>query len=936
MNSFDRLASGPPLGLDPTVCEREPIHTPGAIQPHGALLAIHAESRIITHASANLFDILGRVPNAALGQPLEHIIGDAAEHLLKLTAPGEKIVTKQPTGPNGQLLQFQAFRTGRHIAIDIQPIYLDPGTKSLMTAAQAVLGTFEHATNRAELYQAAVAGLQAISGYDRVMVYQFGDQGSGEVVAEVHAAHLEPYLGNHYPTTDIPLQARRQFLRQRVGSVADSSYQPVPLLVEAKFDDGKPLDLTESTLRSVSPIHCEFMRNMGTSASLSIGLISGSNLLGLILCHHAVPRIASPDLRAAADMIGRVVSLLMVSLREAEVYAERNARSVTLRAVARMLADPLPLATALVAAELELLRLLDATGAVIRLDGNLLRLGTTPPPAVTAQLLTIMETKAFGTMTMMDDIGLAYPELADCATDGSGALLLPLSQGGEDLILWFRPELSRIVTWAGHPSHHTQDSITGQILPRASFAVWKQTTNGRSKPWTGADLALAADLRRVFEEEVAKRVRVELILLRHYEELNGSLETKISQRTKALEEETSERLKAEATLHQIQKMEAIGQLTGGVAHDFNNVLAAVLGNLELAEAAITEPSVLRLLNRAQRAAERGAKLTDHLLSFARKQPLSRETCDVNQLITSLHDLIRRTIGSSVAIELNLASDLWPVVADHVQFEMVLLNIIVNARDAMSNGGTITVATHNSPEASADQPSDLSPGDYTRISVRDTGVGMTAELMHKVFEPFFTTKKIGEGTGLGLSQVYGFCKQIGGSVALSSEVGAGTCINLFLPRTTVLNPDRSVADLALEIREPLTTPRPRRALVVDDDPNVLEITSEMLQMLGFEVVSADNGVHGMEILEGGTHVDFLVSDFSMAVMNGLEFIRRAKTSNPGLPCLLITGFADIGNFAEAAADEITVLRKPYKMNDLALNINSMQKIAALAGRPVVFH
>ena len=936
MHSLHTLASGPPARLDPTVCEREPIHIPGAIQPHGALLAVLAESRIITHASANLFNILGQAPDVVLGQPLEHIFGDAAEYILKSTASGAETLIKQQTAPNGQSLRLHGFRTGRHVAIDIQPVHLDPGTKSPMTAVQAILETFEHAENRAELYQAAIVGLQAISGYDRVMVYQFGDQGHGEVVAEVHAPYLEPYLKNHYPTTDIPAQARQQFLRKRVASVADSGYQPVPLLVEAKFDDGEPLDLTRSTLRSVSPIHREFMRNMGTSASLSIGLVSGSNLLGFILCHHSVPRIAGPDLQMAADMIGRVVSLLVISLGEAEVYAERNARTATLREVARTLAALLPLATTVVAAEPELLRLLDATGAVIRLDGNLLRLGTTPPPAAMAALLTIMESKAAGTMTAMDDVVLVHPELADCTADASGALFSPLSQDGEDLILWFRPELSRIVTWAGNPSEHTQDALTGQISPRASFAAWKQTTNGRSKPWTGADLALSADLRRVFEEEVAKRAKVELALLHHYAELNDSLEIKISQRTKALEEETSERLKAEASLHQIQKMEAIGQLTGGVAHDFNNVLAAVLGNLELAEAATTEPSTLRLLGRAQDAAERGAKLTDHLLSFARKQPLSREICDINQLITTINSLIKRTIGSSVLIKLNLSSDLWPVMADPVQFEMVLLNIVVNARDAMPKGGTITVATHNSPATSADQPRDLSLGDYTCISVQDTGVGMSKELMHKVFEPFFTTKKIGEGTGLGLSQVYGFCKQIGGSATLSSEVGAGTCINLFLPRTAGLNPGQSAADLALEIREPLIAPRPRRALVVDDDPHVLELTSEMLQRLGFDTVSADNGVHGMEILDSSTPVDFLVTDFSMPVMNGLELIRHARTSNPNLPCLLVTGFADVGNFAEAAAEKITVLRKPYKMSDLAFNVDSMQKTAALAGRPAVFH
>jgi light-regulated signal transduction histidine kinase (bacteriophytochrome) len=744
----NRLASGPPLGLDPTICEREPIHIPGAIQPHGALLAILADSSVITHASENLFDILGRTPQAVLGKQVEQVLGKAADAVLQSATAAEETVVPHQTDPNEPSLSFHAFRTGRHIAVDIQATHPHPDMKSPMIAVQTVLGTFERATTRAELYQAAIVGLHAISGYDRVMIYQFGDRGHGEVVAEVHAAQLEPYLGNHYPTTDIPPQARRQFLRQRVGSVADSSYIPVQVFTDAKFDDGEPLDLTESHLRSVSPLHCEFMRNMGTGASLSIGLISESKLLGLILCHNTVPRIAGPELRAAADMIGRVASLLLVSLEKAEIVRERTARSATLRSIASMLAVPVPLANALGAAEPELLRLLNATGAVIRLDGNLLCLGKTPPSTATTQLLSIMESGGAGMMSAMDDVPRAHPELADCARDGSGALLMPLSQDGKDLILWFRPELKRIVTWAGNPTKDIRDPTTGQVSPRASFAAWQQTTTGSSKPWSTADLAISADLQRIVEEEVARRARVEIALLRQYEALNERLEIEAIQRSNALSEETSERISAQAALRQVQKMEAIGQLTGGVAHDFNNVLAAVLGNLELAGSAITDPSILLLIGRAQRAAERGAKLTDHLLSFARKQPLRRETCDVNQLITDFSSLISRTIGSSISKVLDLAEDLWPVIADSVQFEMALLNLAVNARDAMPSGGTLTVVTMNSPAASADQPGDLPFGDYTSIAVRDTGTGMSEDLLQKAFEPFFTTKQTGQGRGLG--------------------------------------------------------------------------------------------------------------------------------------------------------------------------------------------
>jgi signal transduction histidine kinase len=237
------------------------------------------------------------------------------------------------------------------------------------------------------------------------------------------------------------------------------------------------------------------------------------------------------------------------------------------------------------------------------------------------------------------------------------------------------------------------------------------------------------------------------------------LERKVLQRTRALEAEIRGRQKAEATLQQAKKLEAIGQLTGGIAHDFNNVLAAVLGNLELAMRRNPDPAVEQFLRRAQRAAERAARLTDHLLSFARKQPLRRERCDVNYLVSDFNDLLKRTIGPSVDVRQGLADGIWPVMADPTQFEMALLNLAMNARDAMPKGGTLVIETMNLATGSADLPSDLAPGDYARVSVRDNGTGMSAEVMAKAFDPFYTTKEIGRGTGLGLSQVYGFCKQL---------------------------------------------------------------------------------------------------------------------------------------------------------------------------------
>jgi light-regulated signal transduction histidine kinase (bacteriophytochrome) len=299
------------------------------------------------------------------------------------------------------------------------------------------------------------------------MAYRFGPDGHGEVIAEACAPQLEPYLGLRYPASDIPPQARRLYLRQRVGAIADSSYQPVPLLAAPALDDGGLIDLTHSALRGVSPIHLEYMRNMKTAASLTIGLAQRQDLWGMLVCHHATPRIAGPDLRAVAHMIGQVVSLLLASLGDAEDYVQRLERISILRELVARLAAAVPLPEAFAAAQTELLGLVDASGAVVRLSGTLFCIGRTPPLAAAGRALAVLQSEAGGEVMAVDDLGLRHPDLVACTSQGSGALLLPLAQDSDDAILWFRPELSRTVTWGGDPAEHaTADPVTAHISPR--------------------------------------------------------------------------------------------------------------------------------------------------------------------------------------------------------------------------------------------------------------------------------------------------------------------------------------------------------------------------------------------------------------------------------------------------------------------------------------
>jgi diguanylate cyclase (GGDEF)-like protein len=307
--------------LDLSLCEREPIHIPGTTQPHGAVIAARAEGLLVTHVSANLAAILGLAAEDILGRPLKHAIGKAACREISAST-GRDGFALEPIrarrGARASMLNLHAHWSGESICIDIEPTRKEPSRRSAVTTMRSVLESFNRAKGGRELCERAVRGLKAMTGYDRVMAYRFDQDGHGEVIAEACADGMTPYLGLCYPVRDIPPQARRQYLLHPIGAIADSSYEPVPLLVDPALAGAAPLDLTHSALRSVSPVHREYMRNMKTAASLTIGLADGPRLWGMLVCHHATPRVAGPELRAVAATVGQVISLMLAGLGDAE------------------------------------------------------------------------------------------------------------------------------------------------------------------------------------------------------------------------------------------------------------------------------------------------------------------------------------------------------------------------------------------------------------------------------------------------------------------------------------------------------------------------------------------------------------------------------------------------------------------------------------------
>lgn len=392
------------------------------------------------------------------------------------------------------------------------------------------------------------------------------------------------------------------------------------------------------------------------------------------------------------------------------------------------------------------------------------------------------------------------------------------------------------------------------------------------------------------------------------------------------EKEQAEALaRAEAALRQSQKMEAVGQLTGGLAHDFNNLLAGISGSLELMQKRISEgriQNVEKYIDGAQGAAKRAAALTHRLLAFSRRQTLDPEPTDVARLVSGMQDLIQRTVGPSIGFETEFAPDLWPTLVDQNQLENALLNLCINARDAMPEGGKLTVQASNYPlePAGAGTP-DLSPVDHILLTITDSGVGMSDDVKEHVFEPFFTTKPIGIGTGLGLSMVFGFAKQSGGQVNISSEPGSGTTISLLLPRHDVAE---LIGDNPASHHSDTGSSGHKTFLVVDDEPLVRSLIIDILEELGHVALEAADGPEAMSILRSKERIDLLITDVGLPNgMNGRQVADAARELRQDIPVLFVTGYADTAVMDEGHLGTRTaVLTKPFTMTALAERVQGL--------------
>lgn len=521
-------------------------------------------------------------------------------------------------------------------------------------------------------------------------------------------------------------------------------------------------------------------------------------------------------------------------------------------------------------------------------------------------------------------------KLVEQICDGTGAVFV-----AEEAL--FRRDLSALADWVANqpPWSDLPFVVVTSQISRPSVVAWRQQLLGQLRNVSFLERPVQP-ITLVSAVEVALRARRRQYevksLLDAQKQAAQELESLVAIRTQQLAkanaellETMAERERAESSLRQSQKMEAVGQLTGGLAHDFNNLLAGIGGSLELTKTRLSQgrtDAVERYMEAAQSAVKRAAALTHRLLAFSRRQTLAPKPTNVNRLIGGMEELIRRTIGPSITIEVVEAQGLWPTFVDPNQLENALLNLCINARDAMPDGGRLTIATANrSLDEYAARDRDLPPGQYISLSVTDTGTGMAPEVVARAFDPFFTTKPLGVGTGLGLSMIYGFARQSDGQIRISSEVGIGTTMCLYLPRHDDEPQTEAIAAPGTDIEH---IGDGRCVLIIDDEPTIRMLIAEVLDDAGYTALEAADGPAGLRILKSAVQVDLLITDVGLPNgLNGRQVADAARELRPGLKIIFITGYAENAALGKGQLDPgMQVIAKPFAMDTMARRIKEI--------------
>lgn len=726
-------------------CADEPIQFPGAIQPHGLLFTLSEPDWAVLQVSANVQTLLGMSPEQVVGRPLQDVLGDERVAAIRNASTQRSLTESQQLLMHFNGIDFEAMLHRNEgvlvLELEIQDPHARARDRESATNLGRMLRQLQAATDLQSLYEISVREIQKMTGYDRVLIYRFEEEGHGQVIAEASSPAMELFNGLFFPASDIPEQARELYRRNWLRIIPDAGYTPVPLVPQLRPDNGQPLDLSFSTLRSVSPIHCQYMKNMGVLSSMSVSLLQGDKLWGLISCGHRTPLYVSHELRSACQALGQVLSLQISAMEALEVSRQREAKVQALAQLGRaMIEADANVFDGLASQPQVLMDLTGAQGVAIIEGQTLHRFGKCPEPGEIRDLHRWLNERGDQVFSS-HHLSSVYPPAQAYQQVASGVLALSLPKPVDNGVLWFRPEVKETVQWSGDPNKplDIDESDAGMRLrPRTSFEIWKVEMAGIAAKWTHGDLFAASDLRRsALEDDLARQVRREQ-----------------------------------------QAVRARDDLVAVVSHDLRNpmtVISMLCGMMQKSfssEGPHTSRRIATAIDTMQQAASRMNVLLEDLLDTSKieagRYSITPQALEVSQIFEEAYSLlVPLAMDKSIEMSFTAEPDL-KVNADPERLFQVLSNLIGNAIKFTPKQGRIGVAA-------------MSLGEEVVFTVRDSGEGIPPEQLPHIFERYWTIKEGNPtGTGLGLYISQGIIKAHGGVLAAESQVGKGSEFRFTVP------------------------------------------------------------------------------------------------------------------------------------------------------------
>jgi light-regulated signal transduction histidine kinase (bacteriophytochrome)/ActR/RegA family two-component response regulator len=832
--------------VDLTNCDREPIHIPGAIQPHGVLLACRGVELTIVQVSDNVVSMLGRTADQLLQSPLSELLSPAS--MRRLDAAVRAGLPREVNPMALETADGSRFDGIVHASATagVTIVELEPRSELMAGFHPQMRQSVRHlqrASTLDDLFSIAAREVRALTGFDRVMVYRFDRDWNGEVVAEDRLDTLEPFLGLHYPAADIPVQARRLYTLNWLRIIPDITYQAARLVPDLEPESRAPLDLSFSVLRSVSPIHIEYLRNMGVTASMSVSLVRDGTLIGLIACHHySGPHFVPFAVRDTAEFLGQTLSWQTASFED-RAAAERAVQAQ--RAESRLLEsinDSGSVSVGLCTPAL--LELTAAQGAVVLYEGRIQRIGATPADRDVRNIVDTLSRDGDGWLHVTDRLCDHLPYAGQWGDVAAGVLAVEISRELGEYVIWFRPATDRTVNWAGDPRkiEVVDAGGTPRLSPRGSFALWRETVQGRSLPWEPWQVEAAGNLRRLLLGSVRRRAH-ELRLM------NDRLSE-------------ADRMKDE--------------FLATVGHELRTPLNAMLGWIHILQVEDGSPSVetdsrrRRALDTVERNARAQAQLIDDLLDVSRivagKLTLNVQPVEVGELIERAIEAIRPA-AEAKAIRLQPALDATAIIrGDPHRLQQVAANLLSNAIKFTPRGGRVQVFVERSESS-------------VEVTVADSGQGIAPEFLPHVFDRFRqadgATNRKSSGLGLGLAIVRHIVELHGGTISVQSDgPGRGATFVARLPVSVAAKPaPEGKAFNQPELKCPAELAG-WRALVVDDEPDAREMLTGLLEHCRMEVTTAPSGFAALELLRTW-QPDVIISDIGMPEMDGFSFIEQLR-------------------------------------------------------------